>query len=85
MNFVVATETGVIELNFLWLPTWLGMNPELCKELQGVLEKEFVSRDLNEAVLFEASTRTIDFLCERFSEIEGLRDYLDGIKFVSFR
>jgi hypothetical protein len=84
MRFVHLTSPGRLEFNWLWAPTWVGMN----NQLKGQLE-----RDLGEAVRVAGMPATeenldqihevlLDLLVERYPEVPGLRDYLDGIKFV---
>ena len=34
MLLVVQTSPGVIELTYMWLPTWLGMNADLKKKVE---------------------------------------------------
>lgn len=83
MRLVVATEPGVVELNFMWLPTWLGINAQLKKDLEVELEPFLVGKELTEELLEEAHQMTIAFLLRRHSHFNGLRDYLDAIKFVT--
>lgn len=76
MKLLVQAESGVSELNWMWLPTWLGHNSRFKEEL----EKELCSK-LKGKTIDEGSDMVLDYICEKFP-IEGLRDYLDGIKFV---
>lgn len=82
MKLVVATEPGVVELNFMWLPTWMGLNPQLKKELEAELEPMLVGRELTDDVLDAAHEHALAYLINRHPHFEGLRDYLDAIKFV---
>lgn len=82
MKLIVATEPGVVELNFMWLPTWLGMNNIMKAEIEEKIGPMLVGKDLTEEVLDEAHEAVIIFLEERFRNIKGLREYLDGLKFV---
>jgi hypothetical protein len=81
MRAVVATRPGVLELNFMWLPTFIGMNSAMATELQAHLKEKLVGVELTEQVLDFAHDQVLDFLAQRFP-VEGLRDYLDALKFV---
>jgi len=82
MKLVVATEPGVVELNFMWLPTWLGLNSQLKKELEAELQPLLVGQALTEELLQQAHDYILAYLVKRHPEMEGLRDYLDALKFV---
>ena len=83
MRLVVATEPGVVEVNFMWLPTWLGLNTQLKKDLEAELGPLLQGRELTEEVLEEAHDQVLDFLVQRHTQFGGLRDYLDALKFVT--
>ena len=76
MKLLVQVESGVVELNWLWLPTWIGHNSRFKEELEKELGPELKGKTLD-----VGSELVLDYICEKFS-IAGLRDYLDGIKFV---
>jgi len=82
MRTVVSVERGKAGLAYSWLPTWIGMNAALLKALDAEVGKKFVGQPLTEAVLDEMHEYVIDRLCERFPNIEGLRDLLDALKYV---
>jgi hypothetical protein len=79
MNVVVQTDPGVLELNFMWLPTWIGMNANLKKEIEEELRKEIEGKPLD-------TTRAHDFvvrlLVKKYPELRGLDHYLDGLKYI---
>ena len=66
----------------MWLPTFIGHNSRLKREIEERLGPEFKGRELTEETLDEMHTRVIEFICEKFP-LNGLRDYLDSVKFVS--
>jgi hypothetical protein len=66
----------------MWLPTWIGMNQQLTRELNEELSKHIVSRPLTDEVLDDISNIIVSYLEERYPGLGGLRDYLDGLKFV---
>jgi hypothetical protein len=82
MRAVVATGKGTVELAYTWLPTFVGMNTPLKKEMERDLQKKVLGRPLDERVLDEVHDLVVDWLCSKFPHIEGLRDYLDSLKFV---
>lgn len=82
MKLIVATGPGVVELNFMWLPTWLGLNNIMKAEIEQKISPLLVGKDLTEELLDEAHEAVIDFLEEKNPAIKGLREYLDGLKFV---
>lgn len=81
MQAIVITGPGQVELNWTWLPTWIGMNGALKKEIEKELSDKVIGRPLDEKSLAEINELVIDFLCTR-CPLTGLRDYLDGLKFV---
>lgn len=86
MRAVVRTDEGVLELNWQWLPTWVGMNHMLKADIERELSQKIVGREMTEETLNDIHDMIIDYLEARFGEnIEGLRDYLDGLKFVQLR
>jgi hypothetical protein len=82
MRLVVATEPGTVEVNFMWLPTWLGLDSQLKKDLENELGPLLVGKELTEEVLEQAHHQVVDFLVKRHGQFAGLRDYLDALKFV---
>lgn len=83
MRFVARAGPGHIEVSYMWLPTWLGMNSVLAKEIEESIGPRFVGRELTDQVLDEAHCAVLRFLRDKYSHLHGLDDYLDGIKFVS--
>lgn len=68
----------------MWLPTWIGSNAMIKKRLEEELSDLIVGRELTEQNLDEIDDLVIDALEELNPSVEGLRDYLDGLKFVKF-
>jgi hypothetical protein len=81
MKAVIKTAPGEVELNWMWLPTFVGMNAQLKKELEERLAPKLMSLPIDEG-LEQAHEMVIDFLVERFPNLKGLRDYLDALKYV---
>ena len=82
MRVVVVTEPGKLELSWMWLPTFLGQDPRLMQEIGKELGPKLQGKPMTEEVLNEAHEMVLDFICEKYKTIKGLRDYLDAIKFV---
>jgi hypothetical protein len=82
MRLIVASQPGVLEFNFMWVPTFIGHDPQLKKLLEEKLKPVLEGQVLTEELLDKAHETILDLIVERFSAIKGLRDYLDAIKFV---
>lgn len=82
MRFVERTGPGKLELSYIWLPTWVGMNEALIRELEGELSKTIVGQALTDDLLDVAHQQLLTILAEKFPLQRGLFEYLDGIKFV---
>lgn len=82
MRLVHLTSPGRLELNFMWLPTWLGINKEAKESIEGALRSKVAGTPATEEHLDEINEEVLELLATRYSSIEGLRDYLDGLKFV---
>lgn len=82
MRLIQRTAPGEIGINYMWLPTWIGMNAALLGEIEAHLAKEIVGRSLDADTLDIAHRAVLSFLVERFPDTAGLFDYLDGIKYV---
>jgi hypothetical protein len=78
----VPDEPGVLELNFMWLPTWIGMNVRLQAQLKEKLGKEFVGMEINDDSLDAMSKVVVDTLVELHPHITGLREYLEALKCI---
>jgi len=81
---VVLVEQGVLELNWTWLPTFIGMDAIARKDMRDVA-KQFEGKEISEQVLDEAHSIVCDFLVARYPAIGGLRQYLDGLKFIELK
>lgn len=82
MLLVQRTELGHVELNWSWLPTWVGMNTALLREIEEAVAPKVLGRPMSDSLLEEMHLLVIDFLKQKYSHIEGIDDYLDGLKFV---
>jgi hypothetical protein len=84
MRAVVATESGVLEVNWMWLPTFLGMNATLKAELEKELVSKIQGRELNDSALDAAHDLVVTFLEKKFSAIHGMDSYLDALKYIYY-
>lgn len=84
MRTVSSPEPGVFEVNWSWLPTFIGMNQQLQKKIVDEVSPQIVGKSLDDATLELAHDLVIGVIEREFPMIEGLRDYLDGLKFVRY-
>jgi hypothetical protein len=82
MRFVERTGPGKLELNYMWLPTWIGMNEGLIRELEKTLGETIVGKVISDDLLDEAHRQLLDIIVAKFPHQRGLFEYLDGLKFV---
>jgi hypothetical protein len=66
----------------MWLPTFVGMNTALIKEIDEAISPALVGQSLTEDLLDRAHAIVLDFLTEKFPQCTGLFDYLEGVKYV---
>ena len=79
----LVTVTGnVVELNYMWLPTWIGQNAQLKRDLEKYMRPLVEGRELTDVTLQDVDELILGYLEEKYPYVEGLRDYLDGLKFV---
>jgi hypothetical protein len=82
MHAVVHTARGVIELNWMWLPTWIGMNANIKKDVEKKLGDLIVGMEITHANLDTMHEMVVDEIVALNPSVEGLREYLDGLKYV---
>lgn len=82
MKIVQRTGPGGIGLNYMWLPTWIGMNGQLIKEIEQHISPFFVGQPLTDEVLDSAGDAVVVYLSEKFPNLKGILEYLDGLKYV---
>jgi hypothetical protein len=80
MRFVTV-EGKSVSLNFMWLPTFIGHSIHIKKELEKDLRGDIEGLELTEENLDRIHEMIIDWLLKKYP-LPGLREYLDGIKFV---
>jgi hypothetical protein len=82
---VVRTDAGVLELNWMWLPSWIGMSQTIKANIEKDLKNKIVGMDLSEESLDRIDAMVIEALNGYFPQIDGLKDYLDGLKFIRLK
>lgn len=80
MRLVTLTHDDTLEVNWMWLPTFLGMNPTLRAELQELLLP--LRGSSPEEALDRGHTIILDHIKSKLSNFDGLDDYFDGLRFV---
>jgi hypothetical protein len=85
MRAVVHVSHGVLELNYMWLPTAIGMNSLLKKEIEEALAGKLQGLPLDGPGLDKAHDIVVDFLVKKFPEVNGLERFLDGLKYLEPR
>ena len=81
MLCVIKDGMGVASLNWAWLPTWVGMNTQLVREIEEEVGPVLLGRPLTQENLKLAHDKVIDYLVSKF-DLPGLFDYLDGLKYL---
>lgn len=81
MRTVILTDPGTLELNYMWLPTWIGLNAKLKQEIETEVAPLVVGREITEQDLDQISDQVLDIIVRR-CPVQGVRDYLDGLKFI---
>lgn len=79
----IHTDGNTVELNFMWLPTWIGQNAQLKQEIERDLRNMIVGQELTEETLDSIHHLVIKYLCDKFPLIIGLKQYLEGLRYVS--
>jgi hypothetical protein len=82
MYAVTSPAKGVLEINYMWLPAWVGMNSVLLEEMGKAVSASVVGKPLNEAEKL-GHEAVVSFLTARYPHLEGLARYLNALKLVS--
>lgn len=79
MRAVVDVGDGELELNYLWLPTVVGMNANLKRSMEKELSEQLRNVPMDEAGLDKAHDLVVDYIAKKFP-LGGIVDYLNGMK-----
>lgn len=82
MKIVVRTGPGAVGLNYMWLPTFVGMNTALVREIEEHVAPHLVGKELTDEVLDAAGEAAVDYLVKKFPSVSGIFEYLEGLKYV---
>jgi hypothetical protein len=82
VRFVDRTGPGRLELNYMWMPTWVGMNEALIREIEELLSATIMGQPITDETLDLAHQAVLEILVNKFPALTGLFEYLDGIKYV---
>lgn len=80
---LVTVHGAVVELNYMWLPTFIGQNAEFKRGMEQTLKSSIEGLELTEHNLDKIETMVLNYIVTKHPHIEGLGDYLDGLKFVA--
>lgn len=88
MRVVHETAPGVVELNWMWLPTWLGQNTEIKRQIEEHM-REWLEKNgplkLDDETLDRMHHEVMHFIHEKFpKEPCGLMKYLEGLAHVQY-
>ncbi len=81
MRAVILTDPGTLEVNWQWLPTWVGINQQLMKKLEQEITPLVKGKALTDSDLDMVNDKVIEVIT-RECPLPGVRDYLDGLKFI---
>jgi hypothetical protein len=81
MRLVYFDEGGELVLNWMWLPTFMGQNYHLLRELETAWTERFLGKDTTEDVLDEIHEFTVEWLAEK-APLPGVAEYLLAIEHV---
>lgn len=79
---LISVRGRIVELNYMWLPTWLGQNAQFKRDLEKALRSEIEGLELNEDTLNRIDRMVLQYIVDHNPHVQGLYDYLDGLKFV---
>ena len=82
MDLVVPSVDGGLEINFSWLPTWLGLNQPMLKVLDAGLQEAFQGRKFTPELMVEMNQKVIELLTQEFPAIKGLDKLLSALAHV---
>jgi|WetSurSiteA1Bulk_404760.scaffolds.fasta_scaffold74190_2 hypothetical protein len=76
---------GILELNWMWLPTFIGQNYAVMRELEKVWAERYkgisFTPETEEQTLRQIHDFTIQWLSDRF-KIPGLKSYLEALESI---
>jgi len=82
MLLVVATDPETVEINYTWLPTWLGLNAQLLDRLAKKVRATSVGKPLTPELLYRVHEGIIAALAQEFPSMENLDLHLRSLENV---
>jgi hypothetical protein len=83
VTFIQEVAEGYLEVNWMWLPTFIGQNNNLLRELDKALEKKFTPPlILTDELLLSIHKYVIEWVDGKIG-IKGLSEYLKAVEEVS--
>lgn len=82
MKLLLRTGPGTVGINYMWLPTFVGMNAALIKEIEAHIEPLLMGQELTDETFDKAGEAVLAFLVKKFPDITGIDYYLEGLKYV---
>jgi len=79
VRVIVQTDEAT-EVNWMWLPSWVGMNRALLERMQEELGEVLVGKTLD-----QANTCIVAWLQEQFPHIKGIDQYLAALEHVEIQ
>jgi len=74
-------EEGTLELTYMWLPTFIGMNEELKGEIESIIAPLVIGQVLDDELLRKIDEEIIKVIVGKYS-ISGLDKYLSALSGV---
>ena len=81
LRLVDYSRAGVLSVRWMWLPTFIGQNQLVLRELQIAGQAKFGGKEVNDDVIDEIHEWVVEWLCKRFP-VSGLGAYLRAISNV---
>lgn len=86
MRLVVETDPGVVELNWVWLPTWMGQNTvfkrQVEEHVQAWLAQQPQPVKIDTKLLNDLDDLIAAYIHKTFPEPKGLMKFLEGLAYV---
>jgi hypothetical protein len=81
MFAVVRAGQGILEVNYTWLPSWIGLNSKLLADIGNSVSSSVVGLPLEEAERV-GHAAVVRYVVNAYPDLEGLEEYLNALKLV---
>lgn len=82
MKIIHRTGPATVGFNYMWLPTFVGMNTSLIREIEEHVAPFLLGKELTDEVLDAAGEAAVEFLVKKFPSVTGIFEYIEGLKYV---